>query len=65
VAREAYPDVPGEEDAKLASFEEWLAMDMQGAGDRPEATFVAALTSATQRASSSSLISVTSGTPAA
>ena len=41
VAREAYPDVPGEEDAKLASFEEWLAMDMQGAGDRPEATFVA------------------------
>jgi GNAT superfamily N-acetyltransferase len=41
VAREAYPDVPGEEDAKLASFEEWLAMDLQGAGDRPEATFVA------------------------
>ena len=41
VAREAYPDVPGEEDAELASFEEWLAMDMQGAGDRPEATFVA------------------------
>ena len=41
VAREAYPDVPGEEDAEVASFEEWLAMDMQGAGDRPEATFVA------------------------
>ena len=41
VAREAYPDVPGEEDAELASFEEWLSMDMQGAGDRPEATFVA------------------------
>jgi GNAT superfamily N-acetyltransferase len=41
VAREAYPDVPGEEDAELASFDEWLAMDMQGAGDRPEATFVA------------------------
>ena len=41
VAREAYPDVPGEEDAEVAPFEEWLAMDMQGAGDRPEATFVA------------------------
>ena len=41
VAREAYPDVPGEEDAEVASYEEWLAMDMQGAGDRPEATFVA------------------------
>jgi len=41
VAREAYPDVPGEEDAVLAPFEEWLSMDMQGAGDRPEATFVA------------------------
>jgi GNAT superfamily N-acetyltransferase len=41
VAREAYPDVPGEEDAEVAPFEEWLAMDMQGAGDRPDATFVA------------------------
>jgi GNAT superfamily N-acetyltransferase len=41
VAREAYPDVPGEEDAEIAPLEEWLAMDMQGAGDRPEATFVA------------------------
>ncbi len=41
VAREAYPDVPGEEDAEIAPFEEWLSMDMQGAGDRPEATFVA------------------------
>ena len=41
VARDAYPDVPGEEDAEVASYEEWLAMDMQGAGDRPEATFVA------------------------
>ena len=38
---EAYPDVPGEEDAEVASYEEWLAKDMQGAGDRPEATFVA------------------------
>jgi GNAT superfamily N-acetyltransferase len=41
VAREAYPDVPGEEDAEMAPFEEWLSMDMQGAGDRPEATFLA------------------------
>ena len=41
VAREAYPDIPGEDDAEIASYEEWLSMDMQGAGDRPEATFVA------------------------
>jgi GNAT superfamily N-acetyltransferase len=41
VAREAYPDVPGEEESEVAPFEEWLEMDMQGAGDRPEATFVA------------------------
>jgi len=41
VAREAYPDVPGEDDAVIAPFEEWLSMDMQGAGDRPEATFLA------------------------
>ena len=41
VAREAYPDVPGEDDAVMAPFEEWLSMDMQGSGDRPEATFLA------------------------
>ena len=41
VAREAYPDVPGEDDAVMAPFEEWLSMDMQGAGDRPDATFLA------------------------
>jgi GNAT superfamily N-acetyltransferase len=41
VAREAYPDVPGEEEAEVAPFEEWLSMDMKGAGDRPEATFLA------------------------
>ena len=41
VAREAYPDVPGEEDAEVAPFDEWLSMDMQGASDRPEATFLA------------------------
>jgi GNAT superfamily N-acetyltransferase len=41
VACEAYPDVPGEEDEVMQPFEQWLSMDMQGAGDRPEATFVA------------------------
>jgi GNAT superfamily N-acetyltransferase len=41
VARQAYPDVPGEEEAEIAPFEEWLSMDMQGASDRPEATFLA------------------------
>jgi GNAT superfamily N-acetyltransferase len=41
VACEAYPDIPGEEDAEMAPFAEWLSMDMQRAGDRPEATFVA------------------------
>ena len=41
VARQAYPDVPGEESATMASFEEWLTNDMDGASDRPEATFVA------------------------
>ena len=41
VACEAYPDVPGEDDAEVPAFEEWLSMDMQGAGDRPEATFLA------------------------
>ncbi len=41
VACEAYPDVPGQESATMPSFVEWLANDMHGAGDRPEATFVA------------------------
>ena len=41
VACEALPDIPGEEDATVEPFEDWLAHDMQGAGDRPEATFVA------------------------
>lgn len=41
VAREAYVDVPGEEDQLMAPFDEWLAMDLQGAGDRPEAIFAA------------------------
>jgi mycothiol synthase len=41
VACEAYLDVPGSEDEELESYEDWLAHDMQGAGDKPEATFVA------------------------
>lgn len=41
VAVEAYADVPGGEDDVMAPFEAWLANDMQGSGDRPEATFVA------------------------
>jgi GNAT superfamily N-acetyltransferase len=41
VACEAYPDVPGERDAAMEPFDDWLAHDMQGAGDKPEATFVA------------------------
>jgi mycothiol synthase len=34
-------DIPGEEDAELEPFEDWLAHDMSGAGDSPEWTFVA------------------------
>lgn len=41
VTREAIPDIPGEEGNTIPSFEEWLTNDMSGAGDRPEATFVA------------------------
>jgi len=41
VAGEAYPDVPGEQEVELASFEDWLSADMHGTGDRPEATFLA------------------------
>src|SRR5437870_4590066 len=41
VYRGAEPDIPGEEDAEMPPFEKWLANDIQGAGDRPEATFVA------------------------
>ena len=40
VAREAHADIPGEETG-IGTFEEWLERDMQGAGDHPEATFVA------------------------
>jgi GNAT superfamily N-acetyltransferase len=41
VASEAYPDVPGDDEGEMAPFERWLSADMQGSGDRPEATFVA------------------------
>jgi GNAT superfamily N-acetyltransferase len=41
VYAEAVVDVPGEEAAEIAPFEEWLRKDMQSAGDRPDATFVA------------------------
>jgi mycothiol synthase len=41
VACEAYPDVPGERDTTMEPFEDWLAHDMRGSGDLPEATFVA------------------------
>jgi len=41
VASESYPDVPGFEDDEMEPFEDWLAHDMQGSGDRPDATFVA------------------------
>jgi GNAT superfamily N-acetyltransferase len=41
VALEAEPDIPGSEDDEMEPFDDWLAHDMRGAGDRPEATFVA------------------------
>ena len=43
VACEVYTDVPGEEDTAMGSFEDWLANDMTGETDRPEATFIALL----------------------
>jgi GNAT superfamily N-acetyltransferase len=33
--------MPGAEDDEMESFDDWLAHDMQGSADRPEATFVA------------------------
>jgi GNAT superfamily N-acetyltransferase len=41
VAVDAYPDIPGSGDDAMEPFEEWLAHDLQGSADRPEATFVA------------------------
>ena len=41
VACEAFPDIPGAEDELMEAFEDWLAHQMQGSGDLPEATFLA------------------------
>ena len=41
VAREAGPDIPGEEETDPGTLEEWLERDMRGVGDRPEAVFAA------------------------
>lgn len=41
VAREASPDIPGNEEDDIGSFEEWLSRDMHGSSDRADATFVA------------------------
>ena len=41
VACEAYPDEPGSGDNLMDPYETWLAKDMHGNGDRPEATFIA------------------------
>ena len=41
VAREASPDIPGQEETDVGPLEEWLDRDMRGSGDRPEAVFVA------------------------
>ena len=41
VACEAYPDIPGDREHSMEPFEDWLAHDMKGSGERPEATFVA------------------------
>jgi GNAT superfamily N-acetyltransferase len=41
VAVEAYPDMPGGEAEEMEPFEDWVAHDMAGSGDLPEATFVA------------------------
>ena len=41
VAREAAPDIPGEEETDVGDLDEWLDRDMRGSGDRPEAVFVA------------------------
>ena len=38
---EASPDIPGSDDDAYEPFEDWLAHDMGGPGDKPEATFVA------------------------
>jgi mycothiol synthase len=41
VALESSPDIPGWEDEIPEPFEDWLVNEMQGSGDKPEATFLA------------------------
>ena len=41
VAREAVPDIPGEDEVDIGTLEEWLSRDMQGDSDDPNAVFVA------------------------
>ena len=41
IACEAFPDIPGEGDLEPPGFDEWRDAYMGGAGDSPEATFVA------------------------
>ena len=41
VACEAVLDIPGQEEDDIGSLEEWLARDMHGASDDPNAVFVA------------------------
>ena len=41
VAREATPDIPGEEEGDIGTLEEWLERDMRGASDDPRAVFAA------------------------
>jgi GNAT superfamily N-acetyltransferase len=38
---EAAPDIPGSDEDQYEPFGDWLAHDMGGSGDKPEATFVA------------------------
>ena len=41
VACEANPDIPGSEQERMEPFEDWLAHEMRGSGDLPQATFIA------------------------
>ena len=41
VACEGFPDIPGGEDEEMEPFEDWLEHEMNGPGDRADATFVA------------------------
>jgi len=41
VAREATPDIPGQDEDDIGTLDEWLARDMEGASDDPRAVFVA------------------------